>query len=692
MTQPPLLADSRLQRIHNARQLFFQHGEIPDSQLLAGTLLRSWERCQTQGLNPGQESALAFSSSASPVSLQEQWERHRLLLNHAQPIMEQLYDQIRDSGSMVLIANADGMVLQSIGDPAFAGRAGKVALRPGASWDESERGTNAIGTALVEEQFIEVYGSEHFFEHNGFLTCSAAPLFDSLGRVIGVIDISGDYRNYQHHTGGLVRMAAQLVEKRLFESEQAGQLVLTFHPRADYLGTLGEGMIAVSGNGAICAINNTALKLLGVRRHEIINRDFSLFFETGLGLLVDHARRSCRTPATLVDRRGKTLQARLSSEIPLHYPNGRIILSQPVTASNAPDATPRLHHAARPTHRPVITLDSLSTGDARLQLALDKVRRVLGRDIPILIQGESGVGKEMFAKAIHNSSCRASQPFVALNCAAIPENLVESELFGYQGGAFTGSRKEGAPGRIQQAHGGTLFLDEIGDMPLHLQARLLRVLQERSVTPLGSSKAIPVDITLVCATHRRLKDEVATGRFREDLYYRLNGLCVTLPVLRDRSDLATLVHLMIATESQRQDITVTPRVMQRFQQYRWPGNLRQLNNVLKVALALLDEDESEITELHLPEELLDEDDDFGPVAVATTAAAAYPNHLAALSAQPGQGGHPTRPPLPQSAVSLEQLERDTIMQTLEIMGGNISAAARRLGISRNTLYRKIGRL
>ncbi len=248
----------------------------------------------------------------------------------------------------------------------------------------------------------------------------------------------------------------------------------------------------------------------------------------------------------------------------------------------------------------------------------------------------------------------------------------DSGTFFSTGGAFTGARKEGAVGKIQQAHGGTLFLDEIGDMPLNLQARLLRVLQERCVTPLGGSRTIPVDISLVCATHRRLKEEVASRSFREDLYYRINGLSVTLPALRERTDLRQLVDILIHTEAGERTIKVSPIAHAAFVRYTWPGNIRQLNNVIRVAIALLDDHEDTITEAQLPEELLEE----LPESIA--------NSIILVSAAPPTAANETG--------SLEDIEREAVRRTLEAQGGNISAAARLLGVSRNTLYRKLGRL
>jgi len=646
MGQLHFMADLHGQQLQQARQLFFTRGERPEG-LVDALIVRSWERCQRFGLSESQ--AIAGRESLDRLALKTEQERNRYLLLQGRPIMEHVYEQIRESGSMVILADANGLLLETVGDPDFVDRAGRIALSAGASWDENLRGTNAIGTALAEEAPTAVLGAEHFFENNAFLTCCASPIFGPDGRLIGVLDISGDYRSQQRHTLGLVRLSSLLVEKRLFECLHAGDILVCFHGRADYLGSPKEGLAAVSPDGQILAMNRAGLDILGIRQVDAVHRDFWLVFENSLATLIDRLRHKPQATGEL-SVNGKVLSLQLRGQLPPASMAGRVY--------DEPAAERGLRPAAA-APAPAITLDSLNTGDERLQAAIDRARRILGRDIPILIQGESGAGKELFAKGFHNSGPRQAGPFVALNCASIPENLIESELFGYAGGAFTGARKEGAPGKIQQAHGGTLFLDEIGDMPLNLQARLLRVLQERCVTPLGSTRAIQVDISLVCATHRRLREEVARGTFREDLYYRLNGLCVTLPALRERTDLRQLVGKLAAAEAgQSAPVQFSEGALLAIEKYAWPGNIRQLFNVIRVAIALLDDGTTLIDESHLPEELFE-----------------------------------TTPPAPASASgSLEAIGRDAAWRTLESAGGNISAAARQLGISRNTLYRKLGKL
>ncbi len=655
-----LMVDAHDQRLRRARQLFFDHGDLPEG-LIDPLILRSWERCRRFGVD--ESGYQAHTDSMDRIALKTEQERNRYLLTQGRPIMEHVFEQIRESGSMVVMSDANGLLLETVGDPDFVDRADRVALAAGASWDETLRGTNAIGTALSEEKPVAIFGGEHFLGQNAFLTCCASPIFGPDGKLIGVLDISGDYRSQQRHTLGLARLSSAVVEKRLFESAHGRDILVCFHSRADYLGSPKEGMAAVSPDGQVLAINRNGTELLGIRPVDAVRRDFSMVFESNLSALVDRLRHHPQASGE-IHVNGKAIHVQLRGQLPPLAVAGRVF-----------DEVP----AARPARRPEagspprLTLDTLNTGDPRLQAVIDRTRRLLGRDIPILIQGESGAGKEMLAKAFHNSGPRRDAPFVALNCASIPESLIESELFGYQGGAFTGARKEGAPGKIQQAHGGTLFLDEIGDMPLNLQARLLRVLQERCVTPLGSTRTVQVDISLVCATHRKLREEVARGHFREDLYYRLNGMSVTLPALRERTDIRALVAKLAAAETASRGAAVqfSAGALLAIEGYGWPGNIRQLFNVIRVAIALLDDDETLITETHLPEELFEV-----PLAAPAVATPAFDPWAAA----PLEGQN-----------SLDAISRQAAQRAVEAAGGNISSAARQLGISRNTLYRKLGR-
>ncbi|MFZ2855764.1 MAG: sigma-54-dependent Fis family transcriptional regulator [Rhodocyclaceae bacterium] len=646
------------QKLQQARQQFFERGESP-AGLLKAPILRSWQRCRRFGL--AENRGLPEIDFLGPLALKSEHERNAHWLPHGRSVMAQVHAQIRDSGSMLVLADANGLLLETLGDASFAGRADCLALAAGASWDENRCGTNAIGTALDEEASTEVLGGEHYFEQHAFLAGCASPIFAPDGKLIGIFNIAGDYHGDERHTLGLAVLSAAIIENRLFEATHARDLLVCFQSRAQGLGHVGEGLAAISPDGQVLAINRAGLDILGIRRIDAIRRDFAIVFESRLAPLIDRLRGNPLASHEL-SVNGRQVQVQLRGQLPL-----RAIVGH----GDAEATIPCNRRRADNRRTPEITFDTLVSDDGRMQAAIDRARRILGRDIPILIQGESGAGKEMFARGFHNSGPRRAGPFVALNCAAIPETLIESELFGYQGGAYTGARKEGALGKIQQAHGGTLFLDEIGDMPFSLQARLLRVLQERCVTPLGSNRTVAVDISLVCATHHRLKEEVARQRFREDLYYRLNGLCVTLPALRERSDIRQLVQKLADAESvPGRFVSFSEGALQAVERYAWPGNIRQLFNVVRVAIALLDDGETLITERHLPEELFD----------------TAPNPAAA-GVVPAPAANPWAASAPDCADSLDQIERQVTRRTLDAAGGNISAAARQLGISRGTLYR-----
>jgi transcriptional regulator of acetoin/glycerol metabolism len=592
--------------------------------------------------------------NASGAQLARELERQRELVAHARPVMEFLHEQTRESDSMSILAGSDGMLLHTLGDPQFVGRAERVALRLGAIWQEQFRGTNAIGTALADARAVVVHAEEHYLERNGFLTCAAVPIHDPKGRILGALDVSGDHRGYHRHTLGLVRSAARMIEHRLFDTRhdprQWSGLRLRFHIQPEGIGTVAEGLLAVTEDGQLAGANAAALELLDLDWKRLTHTRVDAVLAESLAQLMDWGQRSSATPHVVHTRGARAVWVRVEAGRLPHVARHGLVtdIRASVAVVQGADA-----------------LAVLDTGDAVFQTAIARARKLMGKPIAILLQGESGVGKEVFARAAHRSGPRGEQPFVAVNCAALPENLIEAELFGYQGGAFTGARREGAPGRIREAHGGTLFLDEIGDMPLPLQARLLRVLQDRVVVPLGGGKPAGVDFALVCATHRDLTTEMQAGRFREDLYYRLNGLTLRLPPLRERTDLNQLLQRELQSLMPERAATVSPEVMNAMQGYRWPGNVRQLFNALRTACALLEPDDEAIDWEHLPDDLL---------------LALKPQTAAPRSGSPGDAT--------DIPADLRTLSRQTIERTVAECEGNLSEAARVLGISRNTLYRR----
>ena len=651
MTTPRQQDRSVPARLREARRQLVSSGRMP-VDLIESDLARSWERSWQAGLQP--MGRMPGAPNASGAQLARELERQRELVAHARPVMEFLHEQTRESDSMSILAGSDGMLLHTLGDPQFVGRAERVALRLGAIWQEQFRGTNAIGTALADARAVVVHAEEHYLERNGFLTCAAVPIHDPKGRILGALDVSGDHRGYHRHTLGLVRSAARMIEHRLFDTRhdprQWSGLRLRFHIQPEGIGTVAEGLLAVTEDGQLAGANAAALELLDLDWKRLTHTRVDAVLAESLAQLMDWGQRSSATPHVVHTRGARAVWVRVEAGRLPHVARHGLVtdIRASVAVVQGADA-----------------LAVLDTGDAVFQTAIARARKLMGKPIAILLQGESGVGKEVFARAAHRSGPRGEQPFVAVNCAALPENLIEAELFGYQGGAFTGARREGAPGRIREAHGGTLFLDEIGDMPLPLQARLLRVLQDRVVVPLGGGKPVGVDFALVCATHRDLTTEMQAGRFREDLYYRLNGLTLRLPPLRERTDLNQLLQRELQSLMPERAATVSPEVMNAMQGYRWPGNVRQLFNALRTACALLEPDDEAIDWEHLPDDLL---------------LALKPQTAAPRSGSPGDAT--------DIPADLRTLSRQTIERTVAECEGNLSEAARVLGISRNTLYRR----
>jgi transcriptional regulator of acetoin/glycerol metabolism len=632
-------------------------------------------RSRTYGLDPHSDVDLGPIDRGSLSSLIEQ---NRLLHTHAVPAMETLYQQIVNTHNMVILTDATGVILHSLGDEDFLEKANRVALQAGATWSEQCKGTNAIGTAIAEAKPALVHADQHFLQANHFLTCSAAPITDHMGNVIGVLDVSGDQRSFHKHTMALVRMSALMVENQLFSAAFEDVITLHFHARPEFIGTLMEGIASFTPGGRFIAANRAGLFQLGLSFAALQSQTFSSLFGLPVSALFDHYRTAAPGLLDLCLHSGVRVFGRAQLRLANNHFQHPIVSAR---EENHPAQTNPSHSARR-----LSGLRYLRTGDPQLEAVIDKVNRVLGKDIPIMIMGETGTGKELLAQAIHNDSPRAQGPFVAVNCASIPETLIESELFGYEDGAFTGARKKGAVGKILQANGGTLFLDEIGDMPFPLQARLLRVLQERMVTPLGSGKSIPVNVEVICATNHNLRERMAKGLFREDLYYRLNGLVVKLPPLRERTDLETVVNKILTTDSGGKRYTVAPELMQLFLQHQWPGNFRQLTNLLRTGVVMAG-DEGEIGLQHMPDDFLDDLRD-------TQAAAAAHGTVVGLAAGAGGtvGAASTAATMPCIGARLEDMEQTLIMRTLEAHGGNVSATARALGVSRNTIYRKLPHL
>ncbi|BEP68263.1 MULTISPECIES: sigma-54-dependent Fis family transcriptional regulator [unclassified Variovorax] len=610
--------------VAQARELFFAQGRDP-APWIAPHISRSWQR--SRPVDPH----CIDPTPMAPSLLNERREQAMRLLSCAQPELDGLAEHAVGNGCIVALSDASGLILEEIGSPDFLPKAQRVALQPGVEWSESHRGTNAIGTALAEREALMVLGGEHYLAQNGRLGCAAAPIFSGRGELAGALDISGETARVNHHALGLVRMAAQQVEHRMLLAEASGH-VLRFHARPALIGTAREGLMVIEG-GRIVAANRVALDLFGRSWEGLLDLDAEDFLGAQWPRM-EHRRSLLTLPggrqiATVMERTGTA-----------NSDTGRTGARQVMAANAAP-------------------VDN----DDVVRPLLARAVRVLNEGVPVLVNGETGSGKEVFSRRLHAASRRSAGPFVAVDCASLPETLIEAELFGYEEGAFTGARRKGMPGRIREAHGGVLFLDEIAEIPLALQTRLLRVLEGRVVTPLGGGQGVAVDFDLVCATHAGLPALVEAGRFRADLMYRVAGFTVALPALHERADRRALIaRLFLESGGAAKHLCLENDALERLAAYRWPGNVRELRSVLRALVALADPGDA-VTADALPAHL----HDAAPFADFSEATASQPN------------------------APLQTITRHAIDEALRACDHDVARAARRLGVHRSTVYRHLAR-
>src|SRR5580704_12730801 len=553
--------------------------------------------------------------------------RYAELIAIAQTELDRLHEQIRGSGYAVLLTDAAGAVLYEKSDSSVP----NLAL---------ERMGPGVAIRGAGQEVIAV------------LDAACMP--------------STATRASHLHMMALISQSAHLIEKCLFLRHHQQHAVLRFHSRAELVDLLHDGALALAPDGTVIGADRAAEKLLGADdRYQLVGRPLADIFDAEAEDFLAQALLSCARlwPVREV-RRGQRFFASVHSASHARAASGAVTIANP--------ARPTVVQVASSPRTHALTLEELAGDDPQMLRNVRSAHRIADSGVSVLIQGPTGSGKEAFAHAMHLVSRRAERPFVAVNCAAIPENLIESELFGYKSGAFTGARKEGMKGKILQSSGGTLFLDEIGDMPLALQTRLLRVLEEQQIVPLGSESAIEVDLHVLAASHHNLREMIARGAFREDLYYRLNGITLELPALAQRSDRERVIHRVLGAETaDGRPAAIEMDALQRMVAYPWPGNIGELRNVIRTALAICEC--GVVRQIDLPREIREHGAPIpsAPTGAATPAAAPVP---AAPAANP-----------------LQAAERATLLSMIENCRGNMTRTAELLGMSRTTLYRKLKR-
>lgn len=635
---------------------FVETGHI-DTADLNPVINRSWQRCRD--LKVCYDRSLG-TDVLTGERFRDKLEKNIQLVKAAIPVMNDLFGVLRGFGFMVILADCEGTILKTLVDEGFSRQAGEVMLREGANWGEQIQGTNAIGTSLAEHKPVNIIGHEHYVMTNHNIACSAVPIFGVDGSIIGTLDATGEANKGSKRISGMVGMAVRSIEREL----QMAHLQQGFDEYKscyrNIIDLIREGTIMVDETGMIKEISPVAGQLLGINPDEFLGVSYeelftankiwimdSSVFDTGeLSISPKHGSSLVSARARRIygsDGEAKGLLALLS---PGKFPAGK---SQP-----------------QGVEQPVVgtgcevrfTFNHIIGQSEQIRDVISVCRRVSKSSSTVLLTGATGSGKEMLAQAIHHESPRSGYPFIAVNCAAIPAELVESELFGYEEGAFTGAMKGGSTGKFELADGGTIFLDEIGDMPLRAQVSLLRVLQEKQLCRVGGYKPKQIDVRVIAATHRNLTEMVADAKFREDLFFRLNVVNINIPALRERpEDIELLANFFLQkfkNELGSRLLDFSPEAMASLREYTWPGNVRELENVIEGLVNTAD----------------------GNIVT--------PNNLPARIIHSRQN-----PAEPETRCNLKDIERAAIIQAVADCRGSIVDAAVKLGIGRSTMYRKV---
>lgn len=633
---------------------------------------RSWIRCRNAQVDPFRKGS---SLILEAKELDELRFKKQDLIKISRPIMENLYKFVAGTGFLVLLSDERGFIMEILGDRDTWKNAQNINLISGSSWVEEEGGTNGIGTALVLQKPVQITGAEHYCKEVQAWTCSACPILNDKGMIIGVLQMSGPSHATHLHTLGMVVAAAQAIVEQIRVQQKNRELILVNNRLGNIFDHMSDGVIILDSEGISTHVNPAAEKIL--------NKSASTLLNTGIESVFNG---KCCTQIKELLTMGKSfadVEVLLESEKSYHccLVSGKSIQDEKEnigggvliikSLNKIKNLVNRLSGAQANFH-----FDDIIGQSPEIREAVRIAMLAAESDSNVILCGESGTGKEMFAQAIHNLSFRKNGPFVALNCGAIPRELIGSELFGYVDGAFTGAKKGGRPGKFELAGGGTLFLDEIGDMNFGKQASLLRAIQERKIVRIGGDKVIPVDVRIISATNKNLHEEVEKGNFRQDLFYRLNVISVTLPPLRKRpDDIPLMFNYFLQQECRRMGTAIKkidPEVIYVLQQYSWPGNIRQLQNIAERMACIARDRVLNVGDL--PPEIL--------------AAKETPIVL------------PRKKTNSESLVSIKQerqkrkeqlaeTERAELINMLVRYGGNISKVAEQMGVSRNTIYRKI---
>lgn len=633
-------------KIQNQWRKFVESNEIPMD--VRHDILNSWIRCKEYKVDPSDGRGKEIDKSEFKQILIQ----HKELIEIAIPVMLDIFNLLKESNYSIILTDENAVILEVMGNEKIMEKNKELNFLKGCKWKEENVGTNAIGTSLYLNMPIQTLDAEHYCKNQHGWTCSAAPIHDSKGKIIGIIDLSGPFYDFHSHTLGIVAEAANSIEKQFSIIEHRKWAETAFN-------SIDDGILIIDNNFSVKDFNLKMCEMLGISQNEIHQLDIKVFlkdivkdiynFNQGnkinyreVSLYIKKRRVECNISVTPVHKESKHI--------------GFVIVAKKIDS---------LRHAVNKIagFASRYSFDNIITNNSKMIATIEEAKNIAEYDCSVLITGESGTGKELFAHAIHNGSKRQNGSFVAINCAALPKDLVESELFGYEKGSFTGASKEGYPGKFELANNGTIFLDEIGELPLEMQSKLLRVLDNHTITRIGGKYERKLDVRVIAATNRNLYNEIKINNFRSDLYYRLNVFNVKLPPLRERPEDIKACSEYFLQKLNNKNVKMNKKFDKNFiewiENYDWPGNVRELENVIQRAYYLSKDDiisYSFIPE-YISENIKDMDNMFDE--------------------------NKFRPE------ALEEIEKKLIVKALEYCDGNVVKASKLVGIGKSTFYRKI---
>ena len=645
-----------INKIKKARKRFIETGEI-DSSVVRPIIANSWKRCKLAKVSPFlSRPIIKLKDKEIKILL----ERNRHLIETSQSIMEMAEKMIKGSEFRIDLSNRDGYILKVIGDKKILEESEKIGVVIGANRSEIIVGTNSIGVTLFTGKPVQIIGPEHYNVYPRYWTCSSAPIRNPSGNIVGVINMSGKYHLLHKHTLGMVVGIANTIESALKIEKKVNELETNNIFLNTIIESIDNALIVMDKKGRITHLNFIAMEILGKKYSEVIEIPINRLIKTNFSLL------------NILKSKKRYIEREIKVTPFYSKESHKYLLTEKVIedSTGKPQGIIGLFKEIKKVHRlvgrivganPGLNFSNIIGNNKKLKRAISLAKVSSNGSCKILIQGESGTGKEIFAQAIHNYSNRRDKPFIAINCAAIPRDLVESELFGYEEGAFTSAKRGGKPGKFELAEGGTLFLDEIESLPLEAQPKLLRVLESNQLMRVGGSKIISIDVRIISSTNKDLLLAIKEGNFREDLYYRLNTVNINIPPLRERKDDIPILAVYICNKIGRKmgkNITkVSREVLNLLCDYEWPGNIRELENIIESAIILSKGNCINIEAI--PENI---------------------KHFKTVNLNIKDK---------KEIDSLINIEKEVIFKVLKDTKGNISKASRVLEIDRSTLYRKI---